>query len=260
MSRLIDKLTRIHQNEPQPIGFMFGKAAAEKPRMQIIACLTADNLETLSEGLNSADAALIEINKSDDISALDKVCETKNGMPGGGSLKTSSSGTLKKAINAACDFVVFPGTIPFTLTQKDKMGRILEMDTNLSEGFLRTANDLPIDAVLAFSKGEDNLLTMNRLMLFQRLVYMINKPVLVSVPDNLSDAELQAVWDIGISGVVVELADEKSIERLAELHKAIDKLAPPAFRKKVRGSAIIPRMQPEPEKPAEEEGGEEEDK
>ncbi len=258
MSRLIDKLTRIRQNEPQPIGFMLGRAAAEKPRMQLIASITADNLEKLSEGLKSADAALIEINRADDVAALGKFCEAKDKMPGGGWLKASSSGTLKKAINVVCDFAVFPGTISLTAIQKDKMGRILELDTSLSDGFLRTANDLPIDAVLAFSKGEDNSLTMNRLMLFQRLAYMINKPILVSIPDNLTGVELQAIWDIGISGVIVELADEKSIEKLAELHKEIEKLAPPAFRKKGKANALVPRAQPDSEKPPAE-GEEEED-
>ena len=256
MSRLIERLTRIRQNEHQPIGFAaLGRAAVEKPRMQIIAFLTADKLDKFPEGLNSADAVLVDINKADDVAALEKVCETNKNIPAGGWLKGSSAATLKKAVNAACDFVVFPGTIPLTLTQKEKMGKVLELDTALNERYLRAIGELPIDAVLAFVKGEDISLTINHLMAFQYLIITINKPVMISIPLSLTSDELQALWDMGINGVVVELADEKSIEKLAELRKAVEKLAPPAFRKKFKASATIPRMQPEAEKPAEQEDG-----
>jgi hypothetical protein len=260
MSRLIDNLTHIRQNEPQPIGFAaLGRATAEKPRMQLIAYLKANDLDDFSEVLNSADAVLMEIGRADDISALEKACETNKNTPIGGRLKASNAETLKKAANVACDFVVFAGTIPLTLTQKEKMGRILELDTSMNERFLRAAGDLPIDAVLVFDKSEDNSLTVNRLIFFQYLVNSINKPILVSVPVNFTQAELQALWDIGISGVVVELADKESTEKLAGISTAIKSLAPPAFRKKFKASATLPRMQPEPEKPPEEEGDEEEE-
>ena len=259
MSKFIKKLTQLRQNEPQPMGFMLGRPSQEKPNMQLVAYLTADSPDKASGALSSADAAIVEVTKADDIGILEKVCEMKDGIPGGGWLKSSSANTLKKAANVDCDFSVFTTAAPLSMTQKDKLGRILELDASLSEGFLRTANDLPIDAVIVFSKAEENSLTLNRLMVIQRLVYMINKPILVSIPANVTSPELQALWDMGIAAVVVEIADEKSLDSLAEVHKAIEKLAPPAFRKKSKGSAILPRMQPEPEQHEEEEGGEEEE-
>ncbi len=260
MSRLIDKLTRIRQNEPQPIGFAaLSRSAAEKPRLQVIACVKAENLDKVSGGLNRADAVLIEIVRDEDLAALEKICQTEKNIPAGGWLKSSSSETLKKATDVACDFVVFPGTIPVALTQKEKMGRILELDTSLNERILRAAGELPIDAVLAFDKGEDSPLTVNRLMFLQYLVNSIAKPVVVSIPTKLTEPELQALWDIGINGVAVDLVDEKSTKNLAELRKDLENLAPPAFRKKFKAGATIPRMQTEPSQPPEEEGDGEED-
>ncbi len=260
MSRLIDKISRIRQNEPQPIGFAaLGRATAEKPRMQVIACLKAENLDKVSEGLNPADAALIEIVRADDIPALEKACQTEKNIPAGGWLKTSSNEVLREATDVACDFVVFPGTVTVALIQKEKMGKILELDTSLNERMLRAAGELPIDAVLVFDEGEDSPLTVNRLMFFQYLVNSITKPVVVSIPTKVTESELQALWDIGISGVAVDLVDEKSTKNLTELRKALENLAPPAFRKKFKAGATIPRMQPELAQPSEEEGDGEED-
>jgi hypothetical protein len=259
MSRFIDKLKHLCQVGPQPMGFMVSKASSEKPKMQLVACLATENLDKVSDGLNSADAALIVIAKSDDIGTLEKVCQLKDGVPGGGWLKASNGGTLKKVLNATCDFVVFPSSAPLTVTQKDKLGRVLELDASLNEGLLRTANDLPVDAILVSGKEAEISLTLNRLMLIQRLVYLVNKPILVSIPNSLTGVELQALWDMGISGVVVDVVDEKSAEKLVELRKAVEKLNPAAFCKKARLSAILPRLQPEAEKPAEEEEGDEED-
>jgi hypothetical protein len=257
MSRLIDKLTRLRQTEPQPMGFMTGRTSSQKLKMQLIAYLTGGTTDKLSAGLDAADGVIIEVAKSDDLEALEKVCQAKKEIPGGARLTASNSGTLEKALNAACDFVVFPASIPLNIVQKDKIGRIMELDDSLSEGLLRTANDLPIDAVLISGAEKENNLTFNRLMLFQRFVNMVNKPILVSISDSLSEVDLQAICDTGVSGVVIELAEEKSLDKFAEMRKTIEKLAPPASRKKERMRPILPRLQPEPEKP--EEGEEEEE-
>jgi hypothetical protein len=259
MSRLIDKLTSMKKPEPRPIGFMVSKSTSEKPRMQLVALMSAENMDKVSAGLKYADATLIEISKSSDIDALDKACQTVDGAPSGGWIKASNAGTVKKFMNIQCDFLAFPTSAPLSVTQKDKMGRVLEMDASLNEGLLRTVNDLPVDAVLVVDNGDDSALTLNRLMFIQRIIYLTNKPVMVPVPGTLSGPDLQALWDMGVTGIVVEVTDEKSAEKLSDLREMLEKLNPPAFLKKARTSAILPRPQPEREEPREEEGGGEEE-
>jgi hypothetical protein len=85
---------------------------------------------------------------------------------------------------------------------------------------------------------------------------------MVFVPDDLSSKELQALWDMGISGAVVQVTDETAGEKLAGLRKAIGELKAPAFRKKSRFGPMLPRMEAEAPRPSEEEeedGGGEED-
>jgi hypothetical protein len=257
MSRLIDKLNRVRKEDPRPIGFMVNQSASEKSRMQLIALVTAESLSYLSA---SADAAVIAITRADDVDTLEEACQIKNGVPAGGWLKSANNTVLKKLLGAPCDFVAFPASAPASVTQKEKLGRVLEVDASLNEGLLRTANDLPVDAVLVSGEGEANNLTINRLMFIQRLIYLVNKPVLVPIPANLAGPDLQALWDMGVCGLVYEITDEKTGEKLAELRKAIDKLNPPAFRKKPKMIATLPRQQEgAPQPPPEEDGEEEED-
>jgi hypothetical protein len=245
MSRLIDKLTKSRQLESQPIGFSLIRAAAEKSRMQLVAAVTVEVLEKSVQELVKADALILEITKADDIAALEKAVKVKDSPVAGGRLKTSSAGTLKKALSSGCDFMVFSSEAPTSITKDEKLGKVLAIEIGLGDTLLRTVGDLPIDAVIALEKEVDDTLTVNRLMNLQRLLYLIKKPLLVTVPLAFAAEELQALCDLGVSGVVTEVADARAAARLADLRQAIDKLKKPAPRKKDRMSAILPRLQAE---------------
>jgi hypothetical protein len=259
MSRFIDILTRIHQKEPQAMGFMVSKSAPVKSRLQLAISLNADNLDKASLNLASADAIVIQIGKPSESKSLEKICQAKDGLPAGGWIKTTENDTLKKLIDTACDFVVFSPTAPITVIPKGKVGRILQLDASLNEGLLRTVNDLPVDAVLVADETSDSPLTLDRLMFIQRLAYLLAKPILVKISLTLNEDELQALWNTGISGVVVELTEKQSGEGISELRRLIEKLIPPAVHKKSRLSPILPQVQPESPAAKADEDGEEED-
>jgi hypothetical protein len=247
MSRLIEKFKHQRQTEPQPMGFAaFGKPAAEKPRLQLLAYLPAENQGYLSDLISSIDAALVALTRPEDLKSIEKICQTNEGIPAGGWIKFSGTAALQQTVEASyCDFVIFPSSTLVTITSKEKMGRILELDPDLNDGLLRTVNDLPVDAVLISADWPEKALTLNRLMQVRRPVYLINKPLLVCIPGDLNTVDLQALWDMGISGVVVGPVDEKFSGKLADLRSKIDQLATPSLRKKERGSPILPHMQPE---------------
>lgn len=258
MSKLIDKLTKQALTEQKPMGFMLARAAPEKPRMQLVARVTAEVLEKSAQNLSKADAIIIDVTKADDIATLEKAAQSKNSPAAGGRLKTNNAGMVKKSLNSGCDFVVFSAEAPLSVTKDEKLGKVLEVETGLSDILLRIIGDLPVDAVIALEKGVEEILTLNRLMNLQRLIYLINKPLLVSVPFSFSTDELQALCDMGVKGVVVELADTKSAEKLTDLCQAIEKLKKPTPRKKDKMSATIPYLQAEAPREEEEEGEEDE--
>jgi hypothetical protein len=253
MSFFIEKLTRLRQTDTRPMGFAVSQTPSVKRRMLLIASLKAASLDKISGSVNQVDAILTEIGNSDDAVDIEKACKIKEEIPNGVWLKVSDMDVIKKVTDATCDFIVFPATAPLISTQKDELGKILELDLSWSEGLIRTIDNLPIDAILMPVQNNAEHLTFDRLMLVQRLVYLVNKPILASISDNLSEAELQALWDTGVLGVVVEIIDENSEARLTDLRKAIDNLKPSASLKKSKISPLVPCFQPEASQPSEEE-------
>ncbi len=245
MSKFIDKLKRLREVEPQPMGFAIGKTIPEKPRLQLAASLPSGESDSVSSISNSVDAVAVELAKPDDLKAIEKICQTKDGAITGGWFRIPEGETLSKVTETPCDFIIFPANSTLVAIQKEKIGKVLELDETISDGLLRTANDLPVDAVLISDKDKESPFTLNRLMIVRRMVQMLNKPVIVSVSDNLTGADLQALWDMGISGILIESVSEKSASRLEKLRKAIEKLTPSASRKRERPSPILPHMQPE---------------
>jgi len=92
-------------------------------------------------------------------------------------------------------------------------------------------------------------------MLFQHFANLLTKPLLVSVPSNITANELKVLWEAGVDSVMIEVGDEQSAARLKELHQAIDKLVLPPRRRKVE--ALLPHISGETSPVTEEE--EEED-
>jgi len=139
------------------------------------------------------------------------------------------------------DFVVFPpASTPMAALKDEKVGKILEVGTSLNEGLLRAVDELPVDAVLVGDKQEGKyFLTWQHLMFFQRCADLLTKPLLVSIPSSVSAKELQALWEAGVNGVVVEAGVEQPVERLKELRQVIDKLIFPSQRKRRKAEALL---------------------
>ncbi len=245
MSRFIDKLNQISQSVPQSIGFRRAQPASEKPKILLIASLTGANVSGLADYVTGADAGLLRVPKlSSGAKTFREMSQAVPDIPWGGWLRNINQSGLKQMAKAGCDFVVFPAaTTPLTLLQTGEIGKILEVEPSLSESLLRTVNELPIDAVLITTEQEgEYCLTWHHLMLFQRFADLLIKPLLVSIPLNVTANELQALWEAGMDGVVIEIGVEQPADRLKKLHQVIDKLAFPSQRKRGKKEALLPHI------------------
>ena len=139
-------------------------------------------------------------------------------IPWGGWLKNIDQGGIKQMAKAGCDFVVFPAAnTSLALLQNDEIGKILEVESSLNEGLLRAVNELPIDAVLIAGEQEgEYFLTWHHLMLFQRFADLLTKPLLVSIPPNVTANELQVLWGVGVDGAVIEVGAGQPADKLKE--------------------------------------------
>ena len=93
-------------------------------------------------------------------------------------------------------------------------------------------------------------------MQFQRCADLFTKPLLVFVPSDVTVSELQALWIVGVDGVVVEVGAGQPVGRLMELRLALDELSLPSQRKRGPTAGLVPhlgnRVGSTPEEPEEE--------
>lgn len=262
MSKFIDTLDRLSRSEPQPIGFRVSHSVSPKPKIQLVASVAEESVDGLTEQVAGADAGLLRIAKpGSGAKALQKISRAVPDIPWGSWLQGGSPKEIEGITKAGSDFVVFPAThTPLAILHSDEVGKILEVEASLSEGLLRAANELPIDAVLiAGEQGDDFFLTWQHLLLFRRFADLLTIPLLVSIPSKVTADELQALWEAGIKGVVVEVGVGQPQDRLKELRQAIDKLTSPSPHKREKAEALVPRIGMEPSRAMAEEADEEDE-
>jgi len=258
----MDKLNQLSRAEPQPMGFRATQPVSPKPKIQLVASLVQESVESLTDYVTGADAGLLSISKlSSGIKALQKISQVHSDIPWGGRLDSGEPGGIKQMTKVGCDFIVFPATnTPLAIPQNDEIGKILEVEASLSEGLLRAANELTVDAILiAGEERKDNFLTWQHLMLFRRFADLLTKPLLVSIPSVVTAGELQALWDAGVGSVVVEVTVGQPQDRLKELRQVIDKLTFPSPRKREKAEPLLPRISRGQDAVTAEEGEEEEE-
>ncbi len=244
MSKFIDKLTHLTQGESQSIGFRKKDAGSPGRKMVLVARLTPDNVKGLSDKLTGADAGLITVSETArGVEVLEELCGDYGDIIWGCWLAGASRVAMEKLTGAGGDFIVFSALdTPLGIVEHGEGGRILEVDPSISEGLLRTANTLPVDAVLISEKeNSGHPLNWQHLMLFRRFADLLIKPLLVTIPARISAKELGALWEAGVSGVVVEITAKTPADSLKKIGQAIDKLEAPTPRRKESLGALLPR-------------------
>ena len=243
MSKLIDRLKQLSEGVPQPLGFHVRTTAANRPKIQLIASLAAeaDN----NEAIAAADAAFVRLWNVD--AANDTVARLSGtaNVPWGARVEGNKAIDAKAMTDAGVDFVVFPAKTALAGLVDAKIGRIIEIEATVGDTMLRALNSIPVEAVLMDHQHTSDPLVWEQMMLFQRLSGMLNKPALVHVPAAISSGELKALWDAGISGIVVDITAE-TVGAAKTLRETINALEYPAGRRQ-RPTAVVPRVAPEPE-------------
>lgn len=254
MSKFIDKLNRTSQAVPQPMGFRRGQSVSSKPKILLVASLARTNVSNLADLVAGADAGLLHISRlGADTKALQGYSQAVPDIPWGGWLR-GIGGRETSLKGTTCDFVIFPVDTPLGILQNTKTGKILEVGPSLSEGLLKTIDELPVDGVLIASKQEEGYsLTWQQLMLFQHFADLLAKPLLVPAPSKVMVSELQVLWEAGVDGVIVEVGAGQPLEGLGKLRQAIDKLTFPSQRRRGKTKALLPQVSVEADVDIEEE-------
>ena len=248
MSKFIEKLKNHTQLSPAPLGF--GKALVQaKPRILLVAGLAQPNIENLAECLSGADAGLLQVNSLSSLDEnLSKLSQSAPDIVWGSWLNNANWGKVENT-KIKADFLVFPPMMPL-VDLPAGLGKIFEIDANITDTQLRAIDELPVEAVLFNAKPDK--LNWQYLIMLQRLDNLLTKPLLTVVPSGVTSTELQTLWGVGVDGVVIEL-EAGQVNRLKELRQEVEKASFPLPRKSKKAEVRLPFISQSPPADAEEE-------
>jgi hypothetical protein len=92
--------------------------------------------------------------------------------------------------------------------------------------------------VFISSRGEDSFVAVEHLLVCRRFVELLEKPIVMTLPLSVTQAELTNLWQAGVDGVVVSSA--QSVETLAELKKTIGDLPRGGRGRRAKVGVMIP--------------------
>ncbi len=261
MNKLLDLLDRIREGAPAPLGF--GVTRPEKlPGMALIGLVSKNYAKGMavvaSQGL---DAAMVA--GADGPEGVKKAVEGLKDKPWGARVASLSQGEAQAYQDNGPDLLVFPleGTDASALANEE-IARILCIDSNMEDRELRAVSSLPVDCyLLPLSQAGDSL-TLSDLAAVGSISRRSDKFILLEVSRQLNAKDLEALRDIGVHGLVVDVG-AVSAKNLKELKAALMEMPRATFKRKGRtlailpGSPFAPPSEPEPQEEEEEDDDDE---
>lgn len=190
----------------------------------------AKDAKALSGG--GTDALLI-FNPGNDKEKLCRLVKAAGDVPSGIFMRGGKEETLAVG-NIGCDFVALDFKSSASWLSNKDMGRFLVVKFSLDRNLLESLAGIDIDGVIVDSSGEQ-LCTVAQAILYQRLIYLSGKTLLVILPSSISGGELDCLWQAGVDGVIVPPGE--SAEDVFKLRKMIDAL--PARAKRGKGAVEV---------------------
>lgn len=244
MSKLIKKLRQISGNATPPMGFKTTTTSPNKLMLLIVALPNSDT--KWAAQLSGAEVDAVLIHSKDlgrELQTIKSIASSVDDIPWGVWSETVTTDGIEGLKEMGGDFIIFIASeAPASLLQEE-IGKVIKITPPFEEGLISTIDQLTIDAVILDFRGEGKPLTISQLMNCQWIAGSINKPLLVTTQQGLVDKEIQALWDAGVSGVVVEVEEESLIE-LKKLHQVIEALSP-ISKKPGERRAVLPRLEGE---------------
>jgi hypothetical protein len=187
-----------------------------------------------------ADAGLI-VGEATSARVLKQVVEVAGDIPVGVSVKGADERQIEEFAEAGCDFLVFDmGMRAGALRKKEDMGKFLTVEHSLDQGLVRAINSLEVDGVLIMGREGDSFLPVERLLVCRRFVELLEKSIIVTLPSEVTKADLTGLWEVGVDGVVAPSG--YSAEALIELREMVSDLPKRSRGRRPRGGAMLPRL------------------
>ena len=240
MSKFLDRMEQISRGAPAPLGF--GVTRPEKtPGMALVGLITSNYSSGVSAVAELApDAALVADGPGQ--AAISELAQPLGSeLPWGVRATSMTQEEARAYQEGGCDLLAFPmeGT-SVAAVATDEIARILCVDPDIEEGELRGIMALPVDMLLLSMSGHSGPWTLSELAVVGSVSRRAgDKYILVEVSQPPHDNELEALRDIGVHGLVVDV-EQVTSKDLARLKKGLLEMPRQRPGRRVRHNAIVP--------------------
>ncbi len=250
MSKLGDRIRKTMRPEAAPIGFRAVRPAKTPPLLT--ALLLNDAAKVAQAIAAGAGVAILKDANPGDVEAAVKAADE---TPLGVWPQRIEAADTKALIAASVDFIVFEAeSTPATALLEDKLGYVLALKDGSDDTYLRVLESVALDAILLPDwKGP---LTLKMQLDLRRIAALARKPLLLPVDLPVESADLECLRDAGVSILLLDGSDRKTLEEVPALIKTIEALPGPRRQRETTLEVLLPRAA---EMAAEEEGEEEEE-
>jgi hypothetical protein len=250
MSKFLDVLERIRDGESAPLGFAAARAQ-KLPGIALVGLVSKSHAKGIKMAADvSVDALFVAGAAGPD--GLKKLTGSVK-MPWGARVSSLAEEEARAYQDSGSDLLVFnlEGTAASALASDD-IARILCVDTGIEESELRTIASLPVDAFFISMTSVSGPWTLRDLATLGFISRRVDKYILVEVSQTPGRKDLEALRDVGVSALVVDVGSVGA-EGLSALRTALLEMPRPTSRSRRRnrailpGSAFSPQQQSEPE-------------
>ncbi|MCX5999923.1 MAG: hypothetical protein NTU41_10145 [Chloroflexi bacterium] len=250
MSKLVKRLRQTCEDTARPMGFR--TSPGECRRQMVLVARVPDSDVGLVAQVAKAhiDAILIRDKTFSRADVLRRIGESAGDVPWGLWADFIDADDPGRLTEAGGDFIVLDrSTAPATVLQEGELGKVLLVGPSEEDSLVGAVDELPVDLVLLDGVAENGVLTIRDIMCSQRLSLLVEKPLLVATRPDLTDVEVQSLWEAGVRGLVVEGKGPTLDDTLAKLSQSIERLRPPKKRSDRR--AVLPYLGYRSEEPSE---------
>ncbi len=239
MSKFLDRLEQINLGASAALGFGVSRTQ-RPPGMALVGLVSgghAKGVKTLA-GLGP-DAALVS--GLDDPAAVQELAKGLDGeTPWGTRLPSLNEEEAQALEEGGCDMVALSlqGTT-VAAAASENMAKLLCVEIDVDPDQLPAIGALPVDALLLPMGGVATPWTLQDLAAVAKISRRVSQYILVEVSQPPSQKELEALRNVGVHGLVVDVAGMKAKE-LASLKEALQEMPRQKSERRDRPAAVVP--------------------
>ncbi len=250
MSKLLDLMQRISDGAPARLGFGAARAGS-LPGMALVGLVADEHQKGVSAATEvGLDAVIVcGVEDGEGLKSLGEFlsesrAESQAVIPWGAYVAGLSEEAAQACRDGGGDLMAFTleGTTAAAIAGEDDLARILSVAPDLDDRELRAIAALPVDIFTLDMNVVSGSWTLQDLVKVGAISRRVDKYILVEVSRVPGNMDLEALRDMGVSGLLVNL-DAVSRAELVGLRAALLEMPRPGSRHRY-GSRRRERLQP----------------